>query len=130
MHMLEVVAGLIHDGKRFLICRRPAHKARALQWEFPGGKIEAGESGEAALIREIREELGAGIAVEKKLTDVVHAYPDLSIHLTLYLARVTFGEIQKLEHSDVRWITADQIPNYDFCPADRAFLAKITEEFQ
>ena len=126
--MLEVVAGLIHQGRRFLICQRPENKARALQWEFPGGKIEAGESGEQALIREICEELGAEIAVERKLTEVVHAYPDLNVHLTLYLACVSSGEIQKLEHNDVRWITPDQIPEYDFCPADRAFLDKIKEE--
>ena len=125
--MLEVVAGLIHDGKRFLICQRPAHKARALQWEFPGGKIEAGESGEEALIREIREELDAQLVVEKKLMDVVHDYPDLSVHLTLYMASAK-TDPRALEHNDIRWITAEEIPDYDFCPADRAFLDKIKEE--
>lgn len=127
--MLEVVAGLIHDGKRFLICQRPAHKARAMQWEFPGGKIEAGESGEEALVREIREELGAEVSVEKRLMDVIHAYPDLSVHLTLYAAVIAKGAPQRLEHSDIRWIIAEEIPDYDFCPADRAFLARIMEEF-
>lgn len=125
--MLEVVAALIHDQNRFLICQRPAHKARALQWEFPGGKIEAGESGEQAIVREIREELAAEISVEKKLMDVVHAYPDLSVHLTLYAVSAQ-TQPRALEHNDIRWITADQIPDYDFCPADRAFLNKITEE--
>ena len=125
--MLEVVAGLIKQGKRFLICRRPAHKSRPLQWEFPGGKIEAGETGRQALIREIREELAAEISVEKAVMDVVHTYPDLTVHLTLYAARAK-SEPQPLEHDEIRWITPDEIPNYDFCPADRAFLEKIREE--
>ena len=128
--MLEVVAALIKKDNRFLICQRPTHKARALQWEFVGGKIEKGESGEQALIRECREELAVEIRVEKELMDVVHAYPDLSVHLTLYAAFIAAGEPQKLEHNDFQWITADEIPNYDFCPADRAFLDRVREEFK
>ena len=128
--MIEVVAALIRRGNRFLICQRPAHKARALQWEFVGGKIEPGETGPEALIRECREELGVELAVEKRVMDVVHAYPDLSVHLTLYSAVIARGELQKLEHNDIRWIAPDEIPDYDFCPADRAFLTKVREEFE
>lgn len=128
--MLEVVAALIRDGRRFLICQRPAHKARAMQWEFVGGKVEKGESGEQALIRECREELGIELRVEGRLMDVVHAYPDLSVHLTLYLSTIASGEPKKLEHNDIRWITPDEIADYDFCPADRAFLEKVREELR
>ena len=128
--MLEVVAALIRDGRRFLICQRPAHKARAMQWEFVGGKVEKGESGEQALIRECREELGIELRVDGRLMDVVHAYPDLSVHLTLYLSTIASGEPRKLEHNDIRWITPDEIPDYDFCPADRAFLEKVREELR
>jgi len=127
--MLEVVAALIRRDDRFLICRRPAHKARALQWEFVGGKVEAGESGPEALVRECREELDVYLQVEERIMDVVHSYPDLQVHLTLYGARIRSGEPRLLEHCDLRWITPAEIPEYDFCPADRAFLKKIEEEW-
>ena len=79
-------------------------------------------------MREIREELAADLVVEKKIMDVTHRYPDLTVHLTLYAA-AALNAPQRLEHNDIRWITADEIPDYDFCPADRAFLTRITEEF-
>lgn len=127
--MLEVVAALIRSGDTFLICQRPEGKARALQWEFAGGKVEAGESGEAALIRECREELGVELRVHRRLADVVHRYPELQIHLTLYDAEIASGAVQKMEHRDIRWILPSEIPNYDFCPADRAFLDAVSTVF-
>ncbi|MDD7288587.1 MAG: (deoxy)nucleoside triphosphate pyrophosphohydrolase, partial [Clostridiales bacterium] len=98
--MTEVVAALIWDGERFLACQRPAHKARGLQWEFVGGKVEPGETKEQALIRECREELGITIAPEKTVMDVVHTYPDLTVHLTLFQASIAEGVPKKLEHND------------------------------
>lgn len=123
--MTEVVAALIRDGDRFLVCQRPAHKARGLLWEFAGGKVEPGETKKAALIRECREELGIGIAPGNVFMDVIHEYPDLTVHLTLFNAAVAEGEPQKLEHNDLRWITAAEIGDYDFCPADETILAAI-----
>ena len=125
----EVVAALIWDGDKFLICQRPANKARALLWEFVGGKVEFGESFEAALIRECREELAVTISVEDVFMDVVHEYPDLTVHLTLFHAKIQDGILQKLEHNDIRWIAPSEIPNYDFCPADQDILKKITESY-
>ena len=122
---IEVVAALIRKDDRFLVCQRPPDKARALLWEFPGGKIEPGESGPEALVRECREELGADIRVLGAFMDVTHAYPDLTVHLTLYESRIASGEVHKLEHSDIRWITPEEIDEYDFCPADQAFCAEI-----
>ena len=118
----EVVAALIWDQDKFMICQRPAHKARGLLWEFVGGKVEPCETKEQALARECREELAVTVAVGSEFASEVYEYPDLTIRLTLFNAAIVEGEPQKLEHNDIRWITADEIPNYKFCPADRKFL--------
>lgn len=125
--MTEVVAALIQKDGRFLICQRPAHKARGLLWEFVGGKVEPGESKAQALIRECREELGVTVTVQDAFMEVTHEYPDLIVHLTLFYARIAEGEPQKLEHNDLRWITPREIPQYPFCPADESILKAITE---
>ena len=123
--MTEVVAALIWEGDCFLICQRPAHKARGLLWEFVGGKVEPGETGEDALIRECREELGVKLRVGPVFMQVVHTYPDLTVHLTVYTADIESGQVQKLEHQDLRWITPLEIDAYSFCPADVEILEKI-----
>lgn len=123
--MVDVVAALIWRGEKFLICQRPAHKARGLLWEFVGGKTEPGESGPQALARECREELGIQLAVGDVFMSLVHEYPDLSVRLTLYRAAIASGEQQLLEHNDMRWITPAEIPQFEFCPADAAILNKI-----
>ena len=128
--MTEVVAALIWQGERFMICQRPAHKARGLLWEFVGGKVEPGETKEQALVRECGEELAITLAVGDVFMDVVHEYPDLTVHLTLFHATVSEGEPKKLEHNDIQWITPREIPNYAFCPADVEILAKISEVYQ
>lgn len=120
--MVEVVAALIWNGDRFLICQRPAHKARGLLWEFVGGKVEPGETKEQALIRECREELNVELDVGTPFMEVQHQYPDLTIHLTLFLAAIRQGTPQMLEHNDIRWITVSEIPQYEFCPADVEIL--------
>ena len=126
--MVEVVAALIWKGDQFMICQRPAHKARGLLWEFVGGKVETGETGEQALIRECQEELAVTLSVGKVFMDVIHEYPDLTVHLTLFNATISEGEPQKLEHNDIRWITPIEIPNYEFCPADEEILKKILDD--
>ena len=126
MKITEVVAALIWQGETFMICQRPVHKARGLLWEFVGGKVEPGETKEQALIRECREELNILLTVEDVFMDVVHEYPDLTVHLTLYNATIAEGEPQKLEHNDIQWITPQEIPHYAFCPADEAILKEIT----
>ena len=82
MKITEVVAALIWQGEKFMICQRPAHKARGLLWEFVGGKVELGETKEQALIRECREELAVTLSVGDVFMDVIHEYPDLTVHLT------------------------------------------------
>ena len=125
----EVVAALIWEGGKFMICQRPAHKARALLWEFVGGKVEPGETKAQALIRECREELAVAPTVGCVFMDVVHEYPDITVHLTLFHATIAEGIPKKLEHNDIRWITPAQIPLYDFCPADEEILKRITEVY-
>ena len=123
--MVEVVAALIWQGNKFMICQRPAHKARGLLWEFVGGKVEQGETKEQALIRECQEELAVTLSVGDIFMDVVHEYPDLTVHLTLFNATIAEGKPQKLEHNDIKWITPSEIHNYDFCPADEEILEII-----
>lgn len=125
--MVEVVAALIWDGNKFMICQRPAHKTRGLLWEFVGGKVEAGESKEEALIRECREEIEVTISVNDVFMDVIHEYPDIKVHLTLFNATIAEGTPKMLEHNDIKWITSSEIPRYDFCPADTEILERITE---
>ena len=123
--MTQVVAALIWAEDKFLICQRPAHKARGLLWEFVGGKVEPGETKEQALARECREELAVTLDVGEVFMDVVHTYPDLTVHLTLFHASIAEGTPQLLEHNDIRWITPAEIPQYEFCPADQAILARL-----
>jgi 8-oxo-dGTP diphosphatase len=120
-----VVAALIWRGNKFMICQRPANKARALLWEFVGGKVELGETKEQALIRECQEELNILLSVGDVFMDVVHEYPDLIVHLTLFNATILEGVPQMLEHNDIRWITPSEIPNYEFCPADEEIIIRI-----
>ena len=123
--MTEVVAALIWDGDKFMICQRPAHKARGLLWEFVGGKVEPGETRKQALVRECREELDVTVDVGPVFMDVTHEYPDITVHLTLFDATIASGTPKMLEHVQLRWITVGEIPQYDFCPADDEILKRL-----
>ena len=125
--MTEVVAALIWDENRFLACQRPAHKARGLLWEFVGGKVEPGETREQALIRECQEELAVTVAVQDVFMEIDHVYPDLTVHLTLFNASIAEGTPQKIEHNDLRWMTIEEIDDYEFCPADEEILRRLKE---
>lgn len=125
-----VVAALIRDGSRFMICRRPPHKARGGLWEFVGGKVESGETLSDALIRECREELGITVAVGDVFCEVEHIYPDLTIRLTLFDCTIADGTPTLYEHTALAWITPDEIPQYDFCPADESILSRIRTEWR
>ena len=127
--MVQVVAALIRKGEKFMIFQRPLTKTRPLQWEFVGGKVEAGETLEEALIRECKEEIGVTVKVGKVFMEVDHKYPDIDIHLTLFEAEIEAGIPKKLEHNDIRTISPDEIDNYNFCPADDEILKKIKEVF-
>lgn len=127
---IQVVAALIRNEKgEFLICQRPANKSRALLWEFVGGKVEKNETPRDALIRECHEELAIMVNPTQIFDQVTHSYDDVTVHLTLFLATITSGTPQKLEHNDIKWVTVSQMPNYDFCPADYTILQKIQRQF-
>ena len=123
--MVEVVAALIWDKDKFLICQSPANKARALLWEFVGGKVEKGETKEQALIRECKEELNITLNVGDVFMEVVHEDPDITVHLTLYNATINQGVPQKLEHNDIKWMIPAEISNDNFCPADEKILERL-----
>ena len=131
MERREVVAALIWRGDKFMICRRPEGKARAGLWEFVGGKAEAGETLEEALVRECREEIGVTVKVGAPYMEVTYDYPDISVHLTLFEATIAEGEEPtSMEHNAIAWITAEEIPDYSFVPADEPITAKITRELR
>ncbi len=123
--MTEVVAALIWRDGRFMICQRPANKKRGMLWEFVGGKVEAGETKQAALERECREELGITVLAENVFMELIHEYPDITINLTLFNSKILSGEPKALEHNDIRWISPDEIDSYNFCPADKEILNRI-----
>ena len=123
--MTDVVAALIWDQGKFMICQRPAHKARGLLWDFVGGKTEPGETLEEALVRECREELDITVAPKDVFMQVIHEYPDLTVRLTLFNATIAEGTPKALEHNDIRWIKTSEIDGMDFCPADEEILERL-----
>lgn len=122
--MVEVVAALVWRDGKILICRRPADKTRPLLWEFPGGKVEAGETKQQALVRECREELAFEVVPGSVFCEVTHTYLDITIHLTLFNCTAK-GEPQQLEHAELAWVLPQDVTAYDFCPADKVIVGKL-----
>jgi len=127
---IDVVAALIWEKDKFMICQRPANKARGLLWEFVGGKVEDGETLQQALARECAEELAISIKVGTQFMEVVHNYPDMLIRLTLFHCTIPEGFPQALEHNDIRWIHPSEIDDYAFCPADTDILKEIKRVYE
>ena len=127
---VDVVAALIWEKDKFLICQRPANKARGLLWEFVGGKAEPGETLQQALMRECAEELAINVEVGKQFMEVVHQYPDILIRLTLFHCTIPSGYPQALEHNALEWIHPSQIDNFEFCPADADILEEIKRIYE
>lgn len=126
-HAIEVVAGWVRREDRVLICRRAMHKARGGQWEFAGGKVEPGETMAQALVREFREELDFDLKPLRVISEVTHMYSDVCVHLTLLEAEAISGEVRALEHSEIRWVRTEQLPDFDLCPADRELVQRMAE---
>ena len=124
MKTVRVVAAVIfHEGKLYAAQR--GYGAWRDYWEFPGGKIEPGETPEQALIREIREELDLGIAVEDRLCDVEYDYPDFHLSMACFRCGVAAGAPKLLEHEAARWLAREELYCVRWLPADRAILPEI-----
>ncbi len=126
----HVVCALIERGGRVLAAQRPAGKAQGLLWEFPGGKLEAGEAAEAALGREIREELHVEIVLGARLADAVHDYGKFAITLTPFRATLRDGgaEPHAAEHAALRWCTPAELRTLEWAPADVPIVAEYLKD--
>lgn len=124
---LQVTAALIPSGGRFFIAQRPAHKAFGLCWEFPGGKVEPGETLEESLHREIREELGWEIQVGKHLHTVRCSQPALDIDLHAFWCSIAGGNLWLREHVEYRWARIEELNRYRLTEPDRHLVAVIKE---
>lgn len=124
----EVVAAIIQKDNLIFCCRRNNKKECPLKWEFPGGKIESGETREQALIREIKEELDCKINIEDFLITIEHEYENFSLTMHCYLCNLVEDEIPHLvEHSDARWCNRNELYELDFAEADIKVLNKLKE---
>src|SRR4029453_12311197 len=113
-----VVAALVREAGRVLMSRRRPDQAMPLLWEFPGGKVEPGEHPEAALIREVREELGCDITVDRIHEVVFHAYPDFDLYMLVYASRITGGAPRAVQVAEIAWVESARLPELDLLPAD------------
>lgn len=126
MRRIRVVAAVVRRGERILVTRRPDRPGRPGQWEFPGGKVEAGEAEPDALRREIREELGCELDVGPLLLRHAHRYPDLDVELAFYAGSLAPDAVlEPLGVAEIAWAEAGALPAYDFLEADRAVLEEI-----
>lgn len=116
--MQKVVCALIVDKGLVLVCQRGPGQKLAGQWEFPGGKVDPGESPEIALMREIREELTLDIALQQPSPWFPHQYPWGDMQMQAFLATITGGQLTLTEHSQFLWVAPTELPDVDWCPAD------------
>lgn len=123
--MIEVSAAIIHRGENILIAQRNRHKAQGLMWEFPGGKLEANESAQESLVREIKEELNIDIEVEEKLGESIYEYPTGIIKLIAFHAQWISGDLKPTEHESIRWVKLRELNDFEFAPADIPFIERL-----
>ena len=125
---IEVVAAIIEKDGKILICRRAENKTRALKWEFPGGKIEPGETPEQAVLRECREELDVDLCVNGEFMRVLHSYPDIEIQLTVFRTAIIGSDPRCIEHKEIRFVYPSELADFELCPADITVAEKIISE--
>lgn len=130
MKTIKVTAGVIKDNDRVLITRRAPKENFAGGWEFPGGKIEAGETPQDCLARELKEELNLNVSVGKLCTEVNHNYGDISINLIAYYCTIIDGQIQVSVHDKFKWVKINDLLEYDLLPADISIAEKVIEDYR
>ncbi|MGH9709224.1 MAG: (deoxy)nucleoside triphosphate pyrophosphohydrolase [Candidatus Acidiferrales bacterium] len=125
--VLVVAAVIVRDG-RVLACRRDCSDKFPLKWEFPGGKVQSGESPQAALLRELREELAIGASVGAEIYGTSHKYPEMpsAIELIFFIATIESGAIENRVFEAIAWVAPQDLPEMDFLDADREFIAKLS----
>ena len=123
---IEVVAGILVDNQnRVLINERPAGKPMAGSWEFPGGKLEHGESAKSGLTRELHEELGIRVLEAEPLLDLTHHYPELSVHLDVWWVSRWLGQVRSRDGQVLRWVAADVLDSVSLLPADAPIVSAV-----
>ena len=122
--MLVVAAAVVEREGRVMLCQRLPNAHNGLKWEFPGGKLEAGESPEAALARELREELGIAVSVGRVRDAVFYRYPDRDVLVLFYGCAIADGEPRTVECNAIAWVTPSEMAGYDFAGADLAFVER------
>lgn len=128
--MINVVAAIIkNESGKILIAKRNLKKSQGGLWEFPGGKIEKDETREEAIIREIKEELTIDIKVDKYLAEKVFNYPDKDINLIAMECTQIVGNVELTEHEDYRWVTSEELTNFEFAPADEFIVERMKEKY-
>ena len=127
MRIIEVVAAIIHDEEGRIFATQRGYGPMKDGWEFPGGKMEAGETPEEALKREIWEELETRIEVEQLFETIDYDYPDFHLTMHCYICKVESGELTLKEHEAARWLTKEQLSSIDWLPADRCLIRRLTE---
>ncbi len=126
MKTIHVVAAIIRQNNKILTTQRGYGEFEG-GWEFPGGKIESGETKEEALIREIKEELNVLIEVQDLVYIVEYDYPKFHLHMDCFFAEITEGEIELMEHKSAKWVTKDMLMSVDWLPADTGLIQELSK---
>ncbi|MBK0295826.1 8-oxo-dGTP diphosphatase MutT [Bacillus sp. S34] len=126
--MKKVVAAIIKEKDQLLIAKRHSKDPLAGKWEFPGGKLEPGETPEECLVREIREELRVKVEIGSFYDDNIYGFKDQAVHLLCYWAEIMNGEVTPIVHDDVKWITIKELARFDFAPADIPIVKRLERE--
>jgi len=122
---VKVAAGLVFKDGRLLIAKRPKSVHLGGMWEFPGGKLESGESYEMCLMREMREELGLDIKVGYEFEEVLHRYPEITVLIKFFICSLFSGEPKAIQCSDFLWVNRDDLMRYDFPSADTKLVNRL-----